>query len=36
MIAVTEAEISTTKGKIEDWGIVGLGNVDARLRNAYG
>src|SRR5206468_263621 len=25
-----EAEISTTKGSIFDWGIVGLGNIGAR------
>lgn len=27
VIAVTEAEISTTKGDIFDWGIAGLGNL---------
>ena len=30
VVAVTEKEISTTKGKYEDWGIVGLGNLDDR------
>jgi len=30
VLAVTEAEISTTKGEIYDWGIVGLGNIDSR------
>jgi archaemetzincin len=28
VVAVTEAEISTTKGDIPDWGIAGLGQVD--------
>jgi archaemetzincin len=27
IMAVTEAEISTTKGDIQDWGIAGLGNL---------
>jgi archaemetzincin len=27
VIAVTEAEISTTKGEIQDWGIAGLGSI---------
>jgi archaemetzincin len=27
VVAVTEAEISTTKGDIQDWGIAGLGNM---------
>ena len=27
VVAVTEAEISTTKGDIPDWGIAGLGNM---------
>lgn len=27
VVAVTEAEISTTKGDIQDWGIAGLGNL---------
>jgi archaemetzincin len=27
VIGVTNGEISTTKGKIEDWGIAGLGNI---------
>src|SRR6267143_1882608 len=30
VVAVTEAKISTTKGSIEDWGIVGLGNIGSR------
>jgi archaemetzincin len=28
VVAVTAAEISTTKGDIKDWGIGGLGNID--------
>jgi archaemetzincin len=28
VVAVTAAEISTTKGDIQDWGIGGLGNID--------
>ena len=28
VIALTEAEISTTKGSIPDWGIGGLGSID--------
>src|SRR5688500_17068948 len=27
VIAVTHAEVSTTKGEIHDWGIAGLGNL---------
>jgi archaemetzincin len=27
VVAVTEAEISTTKGNIHDWGIAGLGSI---------
>jgi archaemetzincin len=27
VVGVTEAEISTTKGDIQDWGIAGLGNI---------
>ncbi len=27
VLAVTEAEISTTKGQVHDWGIAGLGNI---------
>ena len=30
VVAVTEAEISTTKGSIVDWGIGGLGNIGDR------
>jgi archaemetzincin len=30
VIAVTEAELSTTKGKIPDWGIAGLGTIGGR------
>jgi archaemetzincin len=29
-VIVTHAEISTTKGKIKDWGIAGLGNIGGR------
>ena len=30
VMGVTEAEISTTKGDIVDWGIAGLGNIGGR------
>jgi archaemetzincin len=30
VVGVTEAEISTTKGEIFDWGIAGLGNIGGR------
>jgi archaemetzincin len=30
VIGVTNAEISTTKGKIFDWGIAGLGNISGQ------
>ena len=30
VVAVTESEISTTKGDIFDWGIAGLGNINGR------
>jgi archaemetzincin len=30
VVAITEGEISTTKGEIHDWGIVGLGNLGDR------
>lgn len=30
VVGVTEAEISTTKGQILDWGIAGLGSIDGR------
>lgn len=30
VVGVTEAEISTTKGDIVDWGIAGLGNIGGR------
>jgi archaemetzincin len=30
VIGVTNAEISTTKGKIYDWGIAGLGNINGQ------
>ncbi len=30
VVAVTDAEISTTKGDVADWGIGGLGNIGGR------
>jgi archaemetzincin len=30
VIALTDAEISTTKGDVEDWGIGGLGNIGGK------
>lgn len=31
LLALTAADISTTKGRVFDWGVLGLGNLDGRF-----